>query len=444
MYYRAREAVGAPLQMLVPAHNLQAELGVWARIHAGETVERQTQRLRQDGTLVDVAVIGSPIRDADGGVIGASEIARDISEQRRVEAKLEHLADHDPLTGLLNRRAFEKELSSAVAFAKRYAMATSLVMLDIDRFKFINDSYGHSVGDAILRRVANLLEGRLRQTDVIARLGGRRVRGDPAGPHLGGRAAGDRVAPGDAARRRHHQGPGPGRRRDGQRGAGGDRERRDDVPRRAALPGRHRAVHGQGGGSRHDLDPRSRARARARLPGPPELGGAHPQGARGGQLRALRAADRQAGHGAGGPPRAAAAHADRARRAGRGELVPADRRALQPDARHRPVGDPPRAGPPRDAERQRGRRTRAHQPVGLLDERSPHPRHRPRVDRRRPTSTRGGWCSRSPRPRRSSPSSMPGASARRSRDLGCEVALDDFGSGLLRVLLPQGAARSTA
>ena len=172
MYYRAREAVGAPLQMLVPAHNLSGELGVWARIHAGETVERQTQRLRQDGTLVDVAVIGSPIRDSEGGVIGASEIARDISEQRRVEAKLEHLADHDPLTGLLNRRAFEKELASAVAFAKRYAMATSLVMLDIDRFKFINDSYGHSVGDAILRRVANLLEGRLRQTDVIARLGG--------------------------------------------------------------------------------------------------------------------------------------------------------------------------------------------------------------------------------------------------------------------------------
>jgi diguanylate cyclase (GGDEF)-like protein/PAS domain S-box-containing protein len=172
LYYRAREAVGAPLAMLVPAHNLQAELGVWERIHAGETVERQTQRLRQDGTLVDVSVIGSPIRGSGGAVIGASEIARDISEQRRVEAKLAYLANHDPLTGLLNRRAFEQELSAAVAFANRYAMPTSLLMLDLDHFKYINDSYGHSVGDAILRRVGNLLGGRLRETDVIARLGG--------------------------------------------------------------------------------------------------------------------------------------------------------------------------------------------------------------------------------------------------------------------------------
>ncbi len=170
--YRAREAVGAPLQMLVPAHSLEAELGIWERIHAGETVERQTQRLRQDGTLVDVSVIGSPIRDSGGRVIGASEIARDISEQRQTEAKLEHLADHDALTGLLNRRAFERELSAAVAFAKRYAMPTSVLMIDIDRFKYINDSYGHAVGDAILRRVGNLLQGRLRETDVLARLGG--------------------------------------------------------------------------------------------------------------------------------------------------------------------------------------------------------------------------------------------------------------------------------
>jgi diguanylate cyclase (GGDEF)-like protein len=164
--------VGAPLAMLVPAHSLQAELSIWERIHAGETVERQTQRLRQDGTLVDVSVIGSPICDTGGAVIGASEIARDISEQRRVEARLEYLADHDSLTGLLNRRAFEKELPAAVTFAKRYEMPTSLLLIDLDHFKCINDSYGHSVGDAILRRVGELLGGRLRETVVIVRLGG--------------------------------------------------------------------------------------------------------------------------------------------------------------------------------------------------------------------------------------------------------------------------------
>jgi diguanylate cyclase (GGDEF)-like protein/PAS domain S-box-containing protein len=171
-HYGAREAVGAPHDMLVPAHVLEAERRIRERVRGGETVERQTQRLRQDGTLVDVSAIGSPIRAPDGGVIGASEIARDISDQRRVEARLEHLADHDPLTGLLNRRAFERELSAAVAFAKRYAMAASLLMIDVDRFKYINDSYGHSVGDAILRRVGNLLRARLRETDVLARLGG--------------------------------------------------------------------------------------------------------------------------------------------------------------------------------------------------------------------------------------------------------------------------------
>lgn len=171
-HYRAREAVGAPLQMLVAGDYKEESLGIWRRILAGETVERETTRLRQDGTLVDVWVIGSPITDADGAIVGASEIGRDITERKLVQSKLQHLADHDPLTGLLNRRGFETELAAAVAFAKRHGTGTTLVMVDIDNFKYINDSYGHSVGDAILRRVANLMRLRLRETDVFARLGG--------------------------------------------------------------------------------------------------------------------------------------------------------------------------------------------------------------------------------------------------------------------------------
>jgi diguanylate cyclase (GGDEF)-like protein/PAS domain S-box-containing protein len=96
----------------------------------------------------------------------------DVTERKRAEAALQHMADHDPLTGLLNRRSFEQELERHIAHMRRYGAEGATIVLDVDRFKPINDTYGHGAGDRLIVRVAELVRARLRTTDAIARLGG--------------------------------------------------------------------------------------------------------------------------------------------------------------------------------------------------------------------------------------------------------------------------------
>jgi diguanylate cyclase (GGDEF)-like protein len=100
------------------------------------------------------------------------ELEEALSLQRSIQARLRYLADHDPLTGLLNRRRFEAELADRVAQAGRYGGGGALVLLDLDDFKSINDSLGHPAGDAVIKSTAALLREQLRETDVLARLGG--------------------------------------------------------------------------------------------------------------------------------------------------------------------------------------------------------------------------------------------------------------------------------
>ena len=99
-------------------------------------------------------------------------IARDITERKGVEAELAALAEEDSLTGLANRRRFERELEQRCALADRYGDGGSLLLLDLDGFKAVNDELGHATGDAVLVAVAGGLCERLRRSDVLARLGG--------------------------------------------------------------------------------------------------------------------------------------------------------------------------------------------------------------------------------------------------------------------------------
>ena len=170
--HAARDALGRPVTMLMAADRVAEERGLVRQVLAGQSVEYETERVRADRTLVEVSMMISPLRAAGGEVVGASAIARDATERHQMERRLEHLANHDPLTGLLNRRAFETELAHAVAFAHRYEIGATLLMLDVDHFKYINDSHGHALGDATLRHVSDLLQHRLRETDVICRHGG--------------------------------------------------------------------------------------------------------------------------------------------------------------------------------------------------------------------------------------------------------------------------------
>jgi diguanylate cyclase (GGDEF)-like protein len=96
----------------------------------------------------------------------------DVTERKRAEAQLQHMADHDPLTGLLNRRRFEQELERHIAHMGRYGAEGAAIMRDVDRFQPINDTFGHGEGDRVIVRVAELVRARLRTTDAIARLGG--------------------------------------------------------------------------------------------------------------------------------------------------------------------------------------------------------------------------------------------------------------------------------
>ena len=89
-----------------------------------------------------------------------------------MEERLRQLADHDAVTDLLNRRRFEDELVRQVGRCKRYGETACLMILDVDDFKGVNDAFGHRTGDAALQQVALILNGRLRETDVVARIGG--------------------------------------------------------------------------------------------------------------------------------------------------------------------------------------------------------------------------------------------------------------------------------
>jgi diguanylate cyclase (GGDEF)-like protein/PAS domain S-box-containing protein len=124
------------------------------------------------GETVSAILSMSLVRDRDGAPLHYIAQLQDISERKRLEEHLRHLADHDALTGLRNRRLFDHDLRLQVARSQRYGEVAGLVVIDLDAFKRVNDEHGHKAGDDTLRAVARALTRRLRETDLVARLGG--------------------------------------------------------------------------------------------------------------------------------------------------------------------------------------------------------------------------------------------------------------------------------
>ncbi|MEK6211547.1 MAG: EAL domain-containing protein [Pseudomonadota bacterium] len=126
---------------------------------------------RKDGGLVPVEFACATFRDRNGEAC-ASLIIRDITDRKHAEERIEYLAYHDELTGIPNRAHFHRAFEHALATTQRYGLRCALMLVDLDRFKNINDTIGHEAGDQLLKQVAARLRTCLRDSDIIARLGG--------------------------------------------------------------------------------------------------------------------------------------------------------------------------------------------------------------------------------------------------------------------------------
>jgi diguanylate cyclase (GGDEF)-like protein/PAS domain S-box-containing protein len=133
---------------------------------------REKRYVHADGHTIWAEVAVSLMTEADGSSSHIVVQVQDITERRARFEQLRHMADHDPLTGLLNRRGFDRELDAHIARTRRYGATGALLMFDLDNFKAHNDTHGHSAGDELLVALADGLRNRLRTTDVLGRLGG--------------------------------------------------------------------------------------------------------------------------------------------------------------------------------------------------------------------------------------------------------------------------------
>ncbi|HKG03430.1 MAG TPA: diguanylate cyclase [Conexibacter sp.] len=168
---RERLCTMAPEQ-LVREQDRAGLVAAIADVCAGRhtAVELEAALVEIGGGETTVAIHVVPL-DGEHGTVALLHVL-DVSERKRFETELRHLADHDPLTGLLNRRRFELDVERQLTHAQRYRRPGAVIVLDVDRFKQINDTFGHSVGDRLILSVADALRTRLRASDTIARLGG--------------------------------------------------------------------------------------------------------------------------------------------------------------------------------------------------------------------------------------------------------------------------------
>jgi diguanylate cyclase (GGDEF)-like protein/PAS domain S-box-containing protein len=128
--------------------------------------------MRRDGEAVAVEVAATPIHDRLGGVVGAVMVGHDVTAARELSDKLAHLALHDHLTDLPNRILFNDRIEQAITLARRGGTHLSLLYIDLDRFKEINDTLGHLVGDEVLQMAAQRLLNCVRASDTVSRQGG--------------------------------------------------------------------------------------------------------------------------------------------------------------------------------------------------------------------------------------------------------------------------------
>lgn len=158
-------------QFAVPdQRRAEREIAVW-KSGMASSFESRFEAASYDN-IRDMAISGCPVLDPDGAVESIIVTVMDVSERRQSETLIRELAQKDPLTSLLNRTTFLDLLSTAVAINQRNGTHVALLYIDLDRFKAVNDTYGHQAGDEVLKVVAEKIQSCIRESDFAARLGG--------------------------------------------------------------------------------------------------------------------------------------------------------------------------------------------------------------------------------------------------------------------------------
>lgn len=132
----------------------------------------ETELKLENGRKIFLESSASLIKDNKGTTIGFRGISRDVTKQKESSEKLLYMVDHDSLTGLLNRKAFHENLEKELSYAERYQQQRVVMYMDLDKFKKVNDTFGHDAGDHLLKGFANRVKKILRDTDLVYRLGG--------------------------------------------------------------------------------------------------------------------------------------------------------------------------------------------------------------------------------------------------------------------------------
>ncbi|MBC7513439.1 MAG: EAL domain-containing protein [Herminiimonas sp.] len=142
------------------------------RLNQTVAVSNRSALISRTGHRIAIEDTAAPIRGTDGATLGAVIVFHDVSHERQLRHELSWQASHDALTGLINRREFEFQVVGALASAKADGHTHALLYLDLDQFKIVNDTCGHGAGDVLLQHLASLLQSHMRDSDVLARLGG--------------------------------------------------------------------------------------------------------------------------------------------------------------------------------------------------------------------------------------------------------------------------------